>query len=369
MSKTFVTQCPHCSTRFRVNSNQLFAAQGAVRCGSCMQVFNARLFLEQESNTATTAQQPTTEAPAATQPTAPALDTLKIHDDLDIDLDSPDFEQELARLAMQEAEENRAVSEPQSKPEINAAELAQEDNSAAQHTTEYNIVPPFPADEPDAAPIYPHASLAAEPPTTQADDPHTATESAPNTSGRQEPAVDLYSLESIAEDPLFLEWQAPQRSGSLWWFLCSVLAALGLLVQYAYYNSEQLAGQPATRPLLEAACKLTGCSVPERVDVSQITSSNLVVRPHPEYPEALRVDAILYNRAGFTQPFPLLQLNFRDERTELLASRTFAPGEYLGGELAGQRSMPAQIPIRIALDVLAPDGQAASYEIRFLANE
>lgn len=36
-----VTRCPHCSTSFHVSEPQLRAARGAVRCGSCLQVFRA----------------------------------------------------------------------------------------------------------------------------------------------------------------------------------------------------------------------------------------------------------------------------------------------------------------------------------------
>ena len=36
-----VTRCPHCSTSFHVTEQQLRAARGAVRCGSCLQVFRA----------------------------------------------------------------------------------------------------------------------------------------------------------------------------------------------------------------------------------------------------------------------------------------------------------------------------------------
>ncbi|HCG78465.1 MAG TPA: hypothetical protein DE015_04555, partial [Oceanospirillales bacterium] len=38
---TQVTRCPHCQTSFRVGDEQLEAANGFVRCGSCLQVFNA----------------------------------------------------------------------------------------------------------------------------------------------------------------------------------------------------------------------------------------------------------------------------------------------------------------------------------------
>ena len=36
-----VTRCPHCRTSFRVRAEQLNVAGGAVRCGSCLQVFKA----------------------------------------------------------------------------------------------------------------------------------------------------------------------------------------------------------------------------------------------------------------------------------------------------------------------------------------
>ena len=38
---SFITQCPHCRTSFRVSHSQLGAARGAVRCGACLEVFNA----------------------------------------------------------------------------------------------------------------------------------------------------------------------------------------------------------------------------------------------------------------------------------------------------------------------------------------
>jgi len=41
MTDSFVTQCPHCRTSFRISRAQLGAAHGAVRCGACMRVFNA----------------------------------------------------------------------------------------------------------------------------------------------------------------------------------------------------------------------------------------------------------------------------------------------------------------------------------------
>lgn len=43
------TRCPSCKTRFRVEQDQLKAADGWVRCGHCADIFDATLSLRQES--------------------------------------------------------------------------------------------------------------------------------------------------------------------------------------------------------------------------------------------------------------------------------------------------------------------------------
>ncbi|MEE2914130.1 MAG: zinc-ribbon domain-containing protein [Pseudomonadota bacterium] len=37
-----MTRCPQCNTTFRIIENQLEVASGAVRCGSCLEIFAAR---------------------------------------------------------------------------------------------------------------------------------------------------------------------------------------------------------------------------------------------------------------------------------------------------------------------------------------
>ena len=49
-----------------------------------------------------------------------------------------------------------------------------------------------------------------------------------------------------------------------------------------------------------------------------------MVRSHPEFSGALVVDAIIYNRASFSQPF-LLELRFADLNGHLIANRRFSP--------------------------------------------
>ncbi|HSX85059.1 MAG TPA: MJ0042-type zinc finger domain-containing protein, partial [Cellvibrio sp.] len=44
-SNQMITRCPKCGTAFRVTPSQLQSAKGAVRCGSCLNVFKAQEYL------------------------------------------------------------------------------------------------------------------------------------------------------------------------------------------------------------------------------------------------------------------------------------------------------------------------------------
>lgn len=78
-----ITQCPRCGTSFRVTEAHLAVAAGAVRCGSCLHIFNAREHWLDDT------------PPAAPKP-EPALaqrdlDAIEIDDDALFDDDTPIF--------------------------------------------------------------------------------------------------------------------------------------------------------------------------------------------------------------------------------------------------------------------------------------
>ena len=188
---------------------------------------------------------------------------------------------------------------------------------------------------------------------------------------RSEPALRDDSLLELSEDPLHLDWQQPKKPWGRWigWGLLNLIAAGALATQYTVYHFEELARQDQYRPWFEAICPEIGCTLPSKVDIAQIRSTNLVVRSHPQYMDALMVDAILYNRAQFAQPFPLLELRFADLNGQLIASSRFRPSEYLSGELAGQDEMPPQTPIHISLEIKDPGAKAVNYSLSFHSPE
>ena len=93
-----VTRCPHCRTTFRVRDEHLKVANGAVRCGSCLQVFKAiEHFVDEEQLQAEKASsQAADKAATESSPAAKAEKTVKpepveeqqlIHDDMEDDID------------------------------------------------------------------------------------------------------------------------------------------------------------------------------------------------------------------------------------------------------------------------------------------
>ncbi|MGE8360934.1 DUF3426 domain-containing protein [Pseudomonas sp.] len=455
MSESFVTQCPNCRTSFRVNHAQLGAARGAVRCGACLHVFNAAQQLLEQGQMAV-APRPAPVAPkvepakpvisqAATEParitpakpvqaTPPGKnpsDTLWIHDDLD--LDSLDLDEELAKLEEQELQLSRqflALEKPakytesflplnDNEPEAHdegwaeallreeppkpAAPVAETPLPSALPKVSISEPAPTPAlaprnepsvsldaldHEPDETHIeltLPHGTpLSASRDTSDdldeddkpdADEPLATPAPTARTpaakASRSEPGLRDEHLFDLDEEPLQLDWQPPRSPWGRWigWGLLNLLGAAALAGQYIHYHFDELARQDQYRPWFEQACPAIGCNLPSKVDISQVKSSNLVVRSHPEFSGALVVDAILYNRAPFAQPFPLLEMRFADINGQLLASRRFKPSEYLAGELAGQAEMPPQTPIHVSLDILDPGTQAVNYSLSFHSPE
>ncbi|QTS87276.1 DUF3426 domain-containing protein [Ectopseudomonas khazarica] len=411
MSESHVTQCPNCRTSFRVSQAQLAAAHGAVRCGACLHVFNAAEQLFGPRGAAAASSVKPVSAPASKpqppgSPKAPAAkavdETLWIHDDLD--LDNLDLDEELAKLEEQEQQLSQQFLALERAPRYSesfGSATAQDDDDVHDEAwaeallrdeqvkrDSFELEPtnaPEPAprqsDEPLAAASPAASGVEREQPqeprigaldAADAEDDRPRDEPEPDDSARSEPALREERLFDLDDEPLQLDWQ--QQKETAWgrlfgWGLLNLLAAAGLLAQYAAYNFDELARQDRYRLWFEQLCPNIGCELPSKVDISQIRSSNLVVRSHPEFSGALIVDAILYNRAPFAQPFPLLEMRFADLGGQLVASRRFKPSEYLAGELAGQSEMPPQTPIHISLDILDPGTRAVNYSLSFHSPE
>ncbi|WP_410481068.1 DUF3426 domain-containing protein [Pseudomonas plecoglossicida] len=448
MTDSFVTQCPHCQTSFRVTHHQLSVARGVVRCGHCLQVFNAaKQLLEQSRTSAPLVAAPVPavpDEPVITPAAAPAISERRSQPDEDWALtaqalDALDLDKELERLERRAppapahpvnpngglqarrdelqpdehgddlfgtATDDPFESQPAAAPApvlLEPEPLQLDLEPAPGERTEPTLGGNLDLDIDDEPPVrraieiddhleFNEALRASEDEVTEKglsardDDPlelHLSARdddpseplpgerlepgltSKPERPTRKEPLVD------VVDDPLQLGWEKPAANWGkrLLWGLLTLLAAGLLAFQYVWFHFDEMARQDQYRPIFQQICPMVGCQVPNRVDIARIKSSNLVVRSHPDFKGALIVDAIIYNRAPFAQPFPLLELRFADLNGQLIASRRFKPSEYLSGELAGRGDMPSQTPIHIALDILDPGPKAVNYSLSFRSPE
>ena len=293
MTPSSVT-CPHCQASFRITNVQLKAAKGSVRCGSCLQVFNALEQLERL---------PAEEPVKVAEPVTDASET------------------EIEEL---EFDDTPGEQSPSSESSIhdNAVSTSQAKVSSSALPLEYDG--------------YHHETV----------------------------ETLIFENEEHEHDDL-LAPEIAERTSSPLLKVAIVILSLALVAQYGWFNRNQLALNTALRPAYSFVCQLAQCELPPLFNIQAIRSLDLVIRTHPENSQALQIDAVIINEAGHTQPFPDIQLTFTDINGRLIASRSFTPPEYLGGELAGSDLMPEGQPIRLGLEIMDPGQSAVNYQLSF----
>lgn len=411
-----VTRCPHCSTSFHVSEPQLRAARGAVRCGSCLQVFRA------DENIVFNEDDP---QPASKKAIDELLDDddFLIHDDIELDgddnqddgadlpkakpssRDSKKQDQPAERKPEQQPLIDDAFGEQQwqeldtpadeddlvlgedleaARDELWAEEMAMEaplESVPSKHpSSPFNEdVPPEILEDDWSDGVRRDSLDSLIPDSADTADllgtghHHSGTESSSveddHIDSQQRDQAPLLPrdqlISAIGPAPIEVNWQ-PKRHNRVpgWvWTLSALLLLIALAVQTAYFRFDTLSKREPWRQMYAVSCPLLGCTLPAQVDINAIHTSNLVVRSHPQTSGALAVEAVLLNRAPFEQPFPDLVLRFTDLKNAPVASRRFKPADYLKGELAGRRLMPSGNPVHIALDIVDPGTEAVNYEL------
>lgn len=451
----YQTQCPHCGVKFQITDQHLALAKGNVRCGSCLQVFQASQHLVPLTSTpaptsigsaratpppATSAPRPSTPAPqrpATVPPRHSAQPPPRQTDDDLADMILRELDDApagriaaptpKAPAAPAPAQQGKAVptDEPQWTPpqppeaaakprlsiggELDDSLLSDEDpfgasdsgrqgmhhgDSAAdeswarallgetEHSASDDRVQKFvslTADKMSMAEhtgVQPRSDIERRLDAIARGDTHAGNPGSPHESPADE--FDFLNDDDLSTRELNLrstdgdDFSAAVMTHEVSWArdaVWTMLAGVFLLLlggQYLTYNFDTLARDDSWRGIYAAACDALGCTLPESSDITRIQGANLVVRSHPTIGQALVVDAIVYNRAPFAQPFPRLELTFSDIRGETIAGRVFEPKEYLAGELAGQDTMPPDTPVHLTLELVDPGPEAAGYAMRLL---
>ncbi len=161
---------------------------------------------------------------------------------------------------------------------------------------------------------------------------------------------------------------APVRTRTVFWWLGNLLLIATLAGQGTYFYGDALVElEPAWRPAVTEFCDLAGCRLRPRQDVALIDLADAHVEPHPLYDRALRVHAVLVNRADFAQPHPDIEIALTNRDGAVVTRRSFTAAEYLGVERARGGGMPPGLTVEVQLDVTQPEARTVGYEIRLLA--
>ncbi len=160
----------------------------------------------------------------------------------------------------------------------------------------------------------------------------------------------------------------PRRSRGAFaaWTAANLALVVVLCGQLLFAQRTVFAQQPALRPVLEPMCQLAGCALPAMRAVDRIELLHRDVYRHPTREDALLVDATIVNKAGFAQPYPMFTVGLGDRRGRTLSRRSFRPSEYLDEHSAGARMDPG-LPVRVTLELAAPDHPARTFEFGFAA--
>lgn len=343
-----LSRCPACATVFRVDTVQLRAREGRVRCGRCHTVFDAvdamvDVPLPKSGDTPAPSAADLAPPSAATdiENAAPFADepehshaTLTFAAQPDIELLTADpaaVTTDLIDLDVGSADDTAPAEAAEATTENEASVDDHPGATAAGEAApepDPDVTQPLDIVELEAAPA-PDDDIVAAPATSARDpllDPPPALEPV------RDPAVQRIRRELYGED------QTPRRGAlkTALWSAGILLLLLLAAAQLAYlFRTELVIAQPALKPLFEQICARLGCTLPapRRADLISIESSEL--NPDSERAPLLRLNALLRNGATHAQDWPHLELSLTDTSDRPIVRRVLAPADYLPADRQG----------------------------------
>lgn len=321
-----VTQCPHCSAKFRVREEQVKLHSGLVRCGACRGIFDAVEHLIEGT------------LPRVNSPD----DELESEPPRTIIQGMP---------AMQESADPVAKSTP--KPSALASTVVPHApapgvaTASTAHSSSMDVDggSDFAVEHIEIKPIGFGANIDDTEPYVRNVDSTAATIAASPTRHDEADALNRY------------HWREPERIASplMRWAYASLslIALVGLFAQAAYFFRDEIANRvPSLAPTLATACERIGCRVqpPKRTESLGFVGADLAA--DPAHRGLLIFTATLRNTGDSPVAYPHLVLTLDGLGGELVARRIFSPKEFApaNANLTQGLAGGAEIEIKLYLD-------------------
>lgn len=306
LSMNGTTLCPHCSTRFKISEAQLTAHHGMVRCGYCMQAFDAR----------------------------PSFISDIPSPQLALPIDEPSDKTDSTSESGTVVEQQTMLDTVESGSLPDTLQPAVEAETDNELDFSVQSAPLMQTTEPDLP----------------ADEAHFVEQLA---------LSEQVSVEENQVEPFVKPRTWPWAAGA-------IIAILLLVAQSAYFLRVDFAARlPAVKPALINYCQLLGCSVPypQKSALISIESSSLDADPTRE--NQITLNALLRNRASFDQAFPSLSLTLNDNQDKPLARRLFTPAEYLPADENEKSGFRGNHEINIKLPLYTGELRPVGYQLEF----
>lgn len=371
--KSSVTTCPHCTTQFVVDDDQLSQYGGKVRCGHCLNVFNAVDYIAPSVAEATPEVEPIPE---------PVIESTPVE-----------------VVEPQPIVEEIVVPEPELEPiiapapvEVPEAPITPETNSLADLAVEHDVENEPVAvieEEVDQAFIDKTQSLIENINIHDIEselEPEVLKESLVDSveiPTQDAEVVNEYADYDLPQEPNFADSEvvtkigeseeaadneydflAEKKSTSPWLKLLALFFILLLAGQFIYFKRHSVAQQfPSTKPMLEKICQPLGCEInlPKEIQLFSIDDSG--IQEDGETQGVIRLTSTITNRANFNQAYPNLEVTLTDGKDVPKIRRTFTPEEYLAKGEFSKEGLPAGDSVSVDMPLMADEVKVAGFRI------
>lgn len=335
-----LTQCPNCHTTFRVTSEILRVAHGQVRCGRCHTQFDALERLIEEG-----AAPGEIESGRYLKPSQPVPAQIEVEEPEareDITLEGRHIEITGTYRVLDEADQ------PQIRQEVTEEWVEIEDVDHEQLPDDgIEVIEEI--DDDDAA-IEPAEA-------TDDDDEQERFARKLALSAARRPTADVAEVAPDFE-------LTPRRRhipGALLWKVLAAPLLLLFIVQVIHHYRAELARHPRAGAPLMSIYHALGVPLTPDWNLHAYEIKQWGVLSDPANPGTLKVRASITNRAGFSQPYPLLRLVLEDRWGDQVRAREFEPADYLDPTVSADRMLVPQQPTNATISIVDPGPDAEGF--------
>lgn len=365
---TLATQCPFCSTTFRITEQQLAQHEGMVRCGVCSQVFNGNDFLQAAPLQEAAAEENNTSDSSITNNTPAA----NIADETVAEApDEPVIDFTESTITSQEAHSHTTDTDTETAFASETDTLVLEDPVPTTDTQEADqswnmqqepVIEETASD--DAIEMHAKEEVTLSEDAGVSDMTETTSPTIME-DDNQEPTLEESAIIAPTSGPDFLTLSKRRaKRQRITKIVLSVVAAIlliGVVIQSLYYWRHQIITTiPSSKPLYVAVCDKLHCSVglPTQIDTLSLEANDL--QAIPDVPNTYQLTILIRNNSHLAQTWPQLELSLNSQISTTLVRRVFAPKDYLMPAKVSDHGILPQTEQPVVIQFQLPEGTPIS---------